>query len=197
MAKNSNKILYSLKKSRKAYILEYVLGIFLLFLPTILILKGFNVSKIFGNVFFVLGLGSVLSAEYSRIITRYKFTKEKMIITHGILKQRRKNVYFAPLAFLPNINFKQGRIQRLLNFGTVYISSGGNEENSFIIEDVNKPHRVLEIIEELVHKGREKVHEGMVEDGEELVAAKVAKRKAEEKAKRDKYAKNPFLREDN
>ena len=192
--KAHEKVLYSFKKTRKAYLVEYALGVLFLFLPSILILKGFDVNKIIGNFFFVLGLVSMLSAEYSRIITRYKFTPEKIVITHGIVKQKKKNVYFAPLAFLPNINFKQGRMQRLLNYGDVYISSGAGDDNNFKIEDVSKPHRILQIIEELVHKGRDKVHEGMVEEGEELVAAKVAKRKAEEE-KRKKYAKNSFLRE--
>ena len=162
---NKDDALYIFKKTRKAFIFEYVCGVILLFLPTLLILNGIHLKSTIANSFFLVGIGSILSAEFLRILTRYKITEDKMVITEGIIKQRKKNVYFAPLGFLPNINFRQSRMQRFLNYGTVYISSGANEENNFEIKDIDKPHRVLEIIEELINIGRKKSH-GLIKDEE-------------------------------
>ncbi|HLC51669.1 MAG TPA: PH domain-containing protein, partial [Candidatus Nanoarchaeia archaeon] len=154
MKAETKEVLYTLKKTRKAFLWEYTCGIILLLLPSVLTLKGIILKSAVVNVIFGIAILSIVSAEISRAITRYKITEDKLIITHGIVKQKRRNVYFAPLGFLPSINFKQSRLQRLLNYGTVYISAAAGEENNFEIKDINKPKRVLEVIEELIERNR-------------------------------------------
>ena len=73
--------------------------------------------------------------------------EDKLVTIDGIIKQNRKNIYFHPLGFVPDINIKQNRIQRLLNYGTISIVMGGS---NFEIKDVNNPHSIIKIIEEQI-----------------------------------------------
>lgn len=149
------KVVVKLKKSRKAYAVEYFCGVFLFILLIVALVKGVRFPAVFiyvvvGISFFSTGIG-----EYSRQLTRYTITNLKIIISHGIIMQSRKNIYFQPLGFIPDLNIKQTRMQRLLNYGTVYLR--GNNENAFEIRDVDNPESVLRIIEEWIEANREKL----------------------------------------
>ena len=89
-----------------------------------------------------------------RMITRYKVTDEKIIIIHGVIKQAKKNVYFHPLAFVPDLNIHQSRVQRFLGVGTVYLKAGGGD-NTFEIKDVSNPNKVLSLIEKLIDDNKD------------------------------------------
>lgn len=148
-------VLKTLRKTRKAFFIEYACGFLLLTLLAMLYLKGIPVRT--HLAYFVLGVSlvSVGSAEISRIFIKYKITENKLMIIHGLLKQSKKNVYFQALAFIPDLNVKQSRLQRLLNYGSLYLKSGG--ENTFEIRDINGPQQVLDLIERLIeHSKRER-----------------------------------------
>ncbi len=152
--KSLNKIfLKTLKRSRKAYLVEYACGLFLIFLLTITFVKGIRMSVNFKYFIFGLAMFSFVSVEASRIFVRYKITSKKVVIIKGLIKQNRKNVYFHPLGFVPDIDVKQDRTQRLLNYGTIYVKGSGGD-NSFEIKDVNRPHRIMNIIETLVDQNK-------------------------------------------
>ena len=137
------KTLKTLRRSRKAYIIEYLSGALILLLTAGLYGKGIILPK--PIYYFAVGFSffSIGSAEFSRLFLRYKITSEKIIIIKGLLKQSKKNVYYHPLGFIPDINLKQDRVQRVLNFGTIFVDAGGN---SFQMKDINKPHKVMEMI---------------------------------------------------
>ena len=86
------------------------------------------------------------------MMTRYTILPNKLTIIKGIIKHDKKNVYFHPLGFVPDLNIKQTRIQRMLSYGTIYLKGEGG--NTFTIKDISKPHKVLEMIEELIRKNR-------------------------------------------
>jgi len=155
MEKESNKeedYNFTLRKTRKAFLIEYLCGSFLLILILTFALKGvklqFPAKILIGSIAFV----SLVTAEVSRIFTKYKVTKTKLIIIHGLIKQKKKNVYFHPLGFVTDINTKQTRLQRLLNYGTIYVNGGGG--NTFEIKDINNPKKVMDIVEKLIAKNR-------------------------------------------
>jgi len=152
MGKKKDEVLFELRKSRKAFLLEYICGIFLLVLMVFLDYKGIKLNIWGTYLVFGLALFSIASAEVSRLMHRYKILGSKLIMIEGLLKQHKKHIYFYSLGFVPDINVKQGRIQRLLDYGTVLIK--GSEADSFEIKDVNGPRTVLEIIEELIEKNK-------------------------------------------
>ena len=142
----------NLRKTRKAFIVEYVCGGFLLFLLVIGNLKGLQINNYLLYFMGGVGLISIGSAEFARAVIRYKILPNKLVITKGIIKQKKKNVYFHPLGFVPDLNVNQSRIQRIFNIGTVYLLSGS--ENSFELKDINSPLRVLELVEDLIDENR-------------------------------------------
>ena len=151
---SDDRTLVILRKTRKAYIIEYTCGLFLLAVIGVLWFKGIKLRPNIKYFIFGLALISFMIPEYSRLLTKYKITDSKLIIRYGIIKQDKLNVYWAPLGFVPNINSKQNRIERILNYGTVYIASGGDPNNSFQIRDISKPQKILKMIEELVAMNR-------------------------------------------
>ncbi len=152
--KEEEEVLKTLRKTRKAFALEYTCGVFLLGLLGYSLLKGLVINPTF--VYFVLGLSltSIGWAELNRMLLRYKITESKLTTIHGFLKQSKKNVYFQALAFVPDLNIKQSRMQRLLGYGTVYIKSG--MDNTFEIRDIDNPVQVMELIEKLIDYNKNK-----------------------------------------
>ncbi len=155
MPEHEEEVLLELRKSRKAYTLEYGCAVVIMGLLLALIIKGVVLKPFLIYAGLIIAGFAVAFAEISRGFVRYKITPTKLVILHGILKQSKKNVYWQPLGFVPDINLKQGRLQRLLDYGTVYITSGG-EQNSMEIKDVNNPQYIMEYIEQLIDEARKR-----------------------------------------
>ena len=147
-------MLMNLKKSRRAFLVEYSSGMILLFLLLLLWIKDIVLLPILRNMVVFLAVLFILTPEFMRMITRYKVTDEKIIIIHGVIKQAKKNVYFHPLAFVPDLNIHQSRVQRFLGVGTVYLKAGGGD-NTFEIKDVSNPNKVLSLIEKLIDDNKD------------------------------------------
>ena len=144
------RLLRTLRKTRKAFIIEYFASAVLIILSFIIYLKNF--PKNFSNIGFMIGFLILIYAEGSRLFTSYKIQEDKIIIVKGIIKHERKAVYYHPLGFVPDINIRQGRIERLLGYGTIYVKAGAS--HTFEIKDINSPHKILELIEGLIKKSK-------------------------------------------
>ena len=141
-----------LRKSRKAFLAEYLCGVGLVALFLYMAWNQFY----FGPLSYILlGMAAVAfaSAELGRLLVRYNITYSKIVVIKGFLKQSKKNVYFHSLAYVPDINMSQSRIQRILNYGKVYVHGGGLAE-PFEISDIDNPKEVLKRIEGLVRHTR-------------------------------------------
>ena len=152
MSKKGSELNVILRKTWKAYLIEYACASLLLILLAVLYLKGIHIPPLLGYMVGGIALVALVTAEYSRWFTRYLITDEKIVIVHGFIKQNTKNVHFIPLGFVPEINLKQGRLQRLLNYGTIFIHGTG--ESSFEVKEVDNPQEVLALIEMLIDKNR-------------------------------------------
>ena len=152
MGEEEEKIICKLRKSRKAFWVEYLCALFLIGIIAYssyhTILPPFAYYVLLG----MIGV-TVFSAELARLFIRYNITSSKIVVIKGFMKQSRKNIYFHSLAYVPEINMSQNRIQRLLNYGKVYVHGGGLAE-VFEISDVDNPREVLRQIEQLVRHTR-------------------------------------------
>lgn len=146
------KVIAILRKSRKAFIIEYACSFILVSLLAATYIKGIRLPGIFNYLIIGIAAFALISAELSRALTWYKITDSKVIIIKGLIKQTKKNVHFLPLGYIPEINTHQGRIQRLLNIGTIFVH--GSAQNSFEIKDINEPQKVLALIEQLIEENR-------------------------------------------
>ena len=146
-------VLMVLRRSRKAFLIEYSCGFLLLILLGATYLKGIQLPLFISYPIMGIGITSLAIAEISRIFLRYIITNEKISIVRGFLKQTKKNINYHPLAFVPDISMKQNRIQRVLNYGTVSVESG---TSSFEIREVDNPERVMGLLENMIEKTRTK-----------------------------------------
>lgn len=156
MPGEKEKILYILRKTRKAYIVEYTCCIFLLVLLVLLGLEGIIIKAEVKYFVFGLTLISVAIPEYKRMVTKYVITDSKIIFTYGLIRQAKMNVYFKALGFILNINFQQSRIQRLLNYGTIHLAqtTSNDPHSNFEIKNIDNPHFILTVLESLIEKNR-------------------------------------------
>ncbi len=146
------KILLTLRHSRKAFLMEYFCSLFLFFLLFLAFLQKVEVPD---NIFYLvsgLGVLGVVGTEARRYFgDRYKLMPAKLSVVKGVLKVKKKNVYYQPLGFIPDLNIKQSALQRLLGFGTVYLQVGSS---NLELRDVDNPHQVLKLLENLIDEAR-------------------------------------------
>ena len=140
---------FIIRKSRKSYIIEYSCGTFLIILLLLSYLTSMDLKQEIQSFVLGLGLFALASAEISRILTSYKIGNDKIEVVHGLIKKEKKNIYYHPLGFVPDINIKQGRLQRVLRYGTIYVAAGSGG-NSFEIKDIDEPHEIMEVIEKQI-----------------------------------------------
>jgi uncharacterized membrane protein YdbT with pleckstrin-like domain len=150
--KFEEKQLYAWQQTRRAYLAEYACGLFLLASLLVLYGRGVVLQSYFAYIVGGVGVGAVLSAEFHRFTTRYRVTNKKFTIIQGIIKQTKKNVYFQPLAFIPDLNMKQSRLERFLGYGTVFVEGGAT--GTFYVRNVNNPHKVMEQIQQLIDENK-------------------------------------------
>lgn len=152
MEEAHDKVLMTLRHSRKAFLLEYLCGSFLFGLLLIALAKNVVLSS---QMFYLLsGLGfiGIVGTELRRYFgDRYKIMPTKLSVIKGVLKVRKKNVYYQPLGFVPDLNIRQGAFQRLLGYGTVHLQVGSS---NLELKDVDNPHQVLEMLENLIEETR-------------------------------------------
>ncbi len=146
------KPLATLKQTRKSYMVEYGCGVLLLLLLAFSFLKGVTFPAGINYLVGGLGVFAFASAEVARLLTRYKVMDDKLVIIKGFIKQSKKSIYFHPLGFVPDINVKQSRIERLLNFGTIFIKEGNT--TALEIKNINRPHKIMDLIEERIEANR-------------------------------------------
>ena len=154
ISKRDETIITTLKRSRKVFLMEYLCSFFLLGLLVFTLFKPINIPSILKNIILGTALFSFLSAEISRQMLRYIITNSKLIVIQGFIKQLKTNVYFHPLGFVPDINVKQNRTQRILNYGTIFVKGGS--QNSFELVDIDRPHEIMQLIEDLVEHSKQR-----------------------------------------
>jgi membrane protein YdbS with pleckstrin-like domain len=146
------KVPFTLFRTRKAFWVEYLCGVVILIL---LLVSFFQVVvlTVKAQIFLlIISLAILGYAEINRIMLRYRVTEDKLIVINGWLKQDKKNLYFHALGFIPDINIKQGRIQRILGYGTIFVASGGTI--TLEVKDVAHPLLVMEMIEDLIENSK-------------------------------------------
>lgn len=145
------KIIVTLRHSRKSFLLEYTCSFFLLVLAVSSLFKGGILSKV-ASPFLVLSVVGLVSTECRRFYgDRYNIMPTKLSVVKGILKVKKRNIYYQPLGFVPDFNIKQTFWERLLSYGTVFVHVGNT---ALELKDVDNPHEVLKMFERLIEETR-------------------------------------------
>ncbi len=138
--------LHVLRQTRAGFLDVYLLAA----VPAALVI-GLKLIGTPTNLFGILAAGGlalllVYSVEINRMRSIYKITPNQVVMEKGILKKNRKSVF---LDNIVDVNFRQGYIERLLNYGTIVIGSSGgrtHEECEVTFDKVRNPkYYVMEI----------------------------------------------------
>ena len=152
MEQDSDKILLTLRHSRKAFLVEYLCSLFLFSLWFIAFMKNVDMPKEASYLLSGLSFLGLAGTEIRRYFgDRYKVMPTKLSVVKGVLKIKKKNVYYQPLGFVPDLNLKQTVLQRFLGYGTVYLQVGNS---NLELRDIDNPHQVLELLENLIEEAR-------------------------------------------
>ena len=152
MSQGADYILKTYRRTRKAFIIEYTCAAILILLVLAFIISGTVLPNFIYWVVVIIVILILSWTELSRAFVRYNITPGKLVIINGIIQQKKKNVYFHPLAYVPDINLHQSRLQRILNYGSIFVS--GDQSETFQVKDVDSPKKVLEFIEEMIEKNK-------------------------------------------
>ena len=145
------KVIVTLRHSRKSFLLEYLCSFFLLLLVLFSLLSRGNPSKIALPILAASTFGFV-STEVRRFYgDRYNIMPTKLSVVKGILKVRKRNIYYQPLGFVPDFNIRQTFFERILGYGTVFVHVGNT---ALELRDVDNPHEVLKMFERLIDETR-------------------------------------------
>ena len=87
--KPGSNVLYNFKRSRKAFLLEYFCGSFLLVLLLISFIKGINFRPEIHYLILGLGISAIASVELSRLMLSYKITTDKFVVSEGLIQQKK------------------------------------------------------------------------------------------------------------
>lgn len=103
--------------------------------------------------------------------TKYRMTKEKLLIQTGILSIKEEEIKFYRIM---DLTLKCSIWQRIFNVGTIHCCSGDKTTPEFEIKDVKNPSEVKELLSKYIELQRDKkriaTREVLIdsEDGEEL-----------------------------
>lgn len=153
MVKKEEVYITTLRRSRKVFLTEYCCGFLMLGLLGTAAVFSMLIPSTLKYLMLGIGIYSFAYAELSRQMLKYIVTDSKLTVIKGLVKQLKTNIYFHPLGFVPDINIKQSRVQRILNYGTIFVKGGS--QNSFELLDVDRPHQVMEFIEDLVEHNKQ------------------------------------------
>ncbi|GEM_PF-1641224 len=147
---DSDQVLVTLRHSRKAYFLEYLCSFFLFSLGVFSLFSDSNIPNKISLLFLGLGILGAASTELRRYYgDRYKVMRTKLSVIKGVLKVRKRNIYYQPLSFVPDLNLRQSALQRVLGYGTIFMHVGNA---GLELRDIDNPNEIIRMLEGLIEK---------------------------------------------
>ncbi len=145
------KVIVNLRHSRKSFLVEYACSSFLLIMVVFSLFKGGNISRV-ALPFLAISVLGFVSTEARRFYgDRYVIMQKKLSVIKGIFRIKKRNVYYQPMGFIPDLNVKQTFVQRLFGYGTLFVHVG---TTALELRDIDNPHEVLKMFERLIEETR-------------------------------------------
>ena len=147
---NDNKVLMSITKTRKAFIIEYFCAALLLFIILAAAFKGITIKHFLKYITVGVVITAIFSAELSRILHRCDITQSKVLIVEGLIKQTKKHIFISAIT---DVDMKQNYKQRFFGYGNIHIRSASGQK-ALELKDIDNPGEIMEKLEGLIHKNR-------------------------------------------
>ena len=148
---NSEKVLLSFNRTRKAFLVEYLCALFFLALALLSYKQalpfGADLQSRAAPWFFIATILIIVYIEYACLSFHLEITSNKVTIRDGIMNQSKAHL----MAFtITDIEVNQSYWQSIFDYGDLVIFSASGEQRR-IIKDINHPHDAVRELEKLVH----------------------------------------------
>jgi len=146
----THKKILRIRRSRKKYILFYILSFVSLGMVTQLYFLGNNIPMI-GVV--VLGLAIIIGiklTEINRLSHLYEINQLALVHTKGIFSRHSRRIH---LGSISDVIIKQGVFQRLFDYGDVHIRLFSPESTN-VFKSISNPHEFARILETAMRDSR-------------------------------------------
>lgn len=145
---NEEKILMDLRKSRKAFIIEYFCVAIFLALVVLGNIQKISLPKGISYLFLIAIAAIIISIETSICSNRYQIKETKVTIIRGILNQNKSHIFMDAIT---DVDLRQNYLQRLLKYGDLHIRSSSGMI-TLELNAIEMPQEAMEKLEELIEK---------------------------------------------
>ena len=137
---------FSLRTSRRSFIINYLIGIallfYLFFTDAIIILP-----PILTYVFILLISIFFLEPEAVIFYSNYHIKEENLVEIKGVLTKKRIAI---PYKSISNTLVNKGILGRIFKFGDIRVTSTSGRENSIVLKGIKHPEKALNLIEKFI-----------------------------------------------
>jgi uncharacterized membrane protein YdbT with pleckstrin-like domain len=159
---SSEKIVLFFRPSRKAYLFQYALLVFVFVLDLALVGYTFTFHSIFSRIarylLFIALIAMIvilLRLEYRIWSRKYGISTEKVLYSRGILTEHFKS---AKYNFITDIGLNQTLWDKIVNTGTLKINTAGTDNYEIKFRKVSDPIKLKKIINDfLPHEASEAI----------------------------------------
>lgn len=143
-----------IKRSRKMYLLIYLMNLAIILFLVYLFYKEYTLNKkaIIISIIFIIVIIKI--TEIHRFRNWWAITEHSLIQSTGILNKNVREVDFSSIS---DIDLDQPLFKRMFDYGNVNVRLFLNE-TSINIENINKPESFMEKLQELIVKNKNKKH---------------------------------------
>lgn len=141
-------ILWEIRPTRKAFLIEYLCIVFLLgmlimnYFSPVINLPQFN--------YLLLGIAALIvgNTEIYRLSRHCLISDSKVLLIDGLIKQSKKHIFIPSIT---DVSSSQDYLQMGLNYGKIKIQSTSGEK-AIEIKNVSSPEKVVDLLERLIEK---------------------------------------------
>jgi len=137
---------FSLRTSRRSFMLNYLIGIgllfYLLFSDAVMILP-----PILTYIFILLISIFFLEPEAVIVYSNYHIKEQNLVQIKGVLTKKRIAI---PYKSISNILVNKGILGRIFKFGDIQVTSISGRENSIVLKGIKHPEKALNLIEKFI-----------------------------------------------
>lgn len=137
-----------LRKSRKAFIAEYLCAALFLVLFLLGNINKISLPKEVSYLFLMIIVIIIVSIEISIYSNRYQIKESKVMIVHGIFNINKSHIFIDAIT---DVDLRQNYFQRVLKYGDLHIRSSSGMI-TLELNDIEKPQEAMEMLEGLIEK---------------------------------------------
>jgi membrane protein YdbS with pleckstrin-like domain len=140
------KFLLKVKRSRKAYLILYLMMLFIIFLIVFLYYQGYSLNKLalISAIIFIIFI--IKFIEVHRFREWWAISSTSLIQSTGIFNKNVREIGFSSIS---DLDLDQPFFKRILSYGNVNVRLFLNE-TSIKIVDISKPEYFIEELQKLI-----------------------------------------------